>query len=156
MKRHIIDKILKDKTVIRYINEEYLESPEELMYNNIFPYIKLKEGALEESEEIYIGVAFSIPEVLDDNDIYKEVNITFFILSHINRMRTDDDGAVTDLIGDEILSLFNHSEEFTFEFTLYSDDEGAYNEKYYFRQIIFKCIAQNNMVNGVKINRYGR
>lgn len=155
LKKQIINKLLSNETIVEYIDKNYLESPEELMYKNIFPYIKLDNGDLEEDEEIYIGVALSIPSI-EENDIYKNVDITFFILSHINKMRTDNDGAVTDLIGDEVLSIFNHNEEFTFEFKLFSNDEGAYNEKYYYRQIVFNCIASNNMSNGVKINRYGR
>ena len=154
-KNDLMKKLLDNKKIVEYINKDYLESPEELMYENIFPYIKLKQ-ATEEDEEVYIGIAVSTPSVAEISDVFRDVDITFFILSHIGRLKTSDGGAVTDLIGDEILATFNHLKDLSFEFKLYSNDEGAYNEKYYFRQIIFTCTIQNNTMNGIKINRYGR
>lgn len=154
MKNNIIKKICENQNIVKYINSNYLESPEELMYVNIYPYIKLKEE-IEENEEIYIGIALSSPDILE-NDIYKKLNLTVFILSHKNKLKTLYGGTSVDLIGDEILYTFNHNTEFGFKYSLLTNDEGAYNEKYYFRQLVFSCVANNNMEHGNRINRYDR
>lgn len=154
MKNKIINKICENSNIVKYINDDYLESPEELIYVNIFPYIKLKE-TIEENEDIYIGIALSTPEILD-NDIYKKLNLTVFILSHRNKLKTLYGGTSVDLIGDEILYSFNHNTQFGFSFSLLTNDEGAYNEKYYYRQLVFSCVANNNTEKGNRINRYDR
>lgn len=76
----------------------------DLMYKNIYPYAYTPDTTKETNT--FVCFRLTVPEVM--NKTYKKMNITFYIFTHQDLIRTKD-GLRPDLIGEALERLFNGS-----------------------------------------------
>ena len=125
------------------------DNPDDLIYTNIFPYLKVDYTVQEAAT--YIGIKLEYPDI-NDNEIYKDAILTFLIVSANGHLKVPGGYSRTDLIAEELLSLFNWSDELGFKIKLYAEKEDPVNENFYYRRLIFESVSPNSVENGVKIN----
>lgn len=153
LKHKVMTMLCQKQSIVDLIgnNSESIEYPDDLIDVNIFPYLKVDYTA--QSKGAYIGVAISTPSI-NNNEIFKNTYLTFLTICENEYQRFDDDVrrgfCRTDLIAEEILSLFNWNDCFGFRLELASDKEGALNNTHYYREVTFRLVTQNNMQNGRK------
>ena len=125
------------------------DNPDDLIYTNIFPYLKV-DYTIQEAGT-YIGIKLEYPDI-NDNELYKDVILTFLIVSANGCLKVPGGYSRTDLIAEELLSLFNWSSDLGFKIKLYAEKEDPVNENFYYRRLTFESVAPNSVENGVKIN----
>lgn len=151
LKRQIMLKLANSSEIFDLIDNKNIskDSPDDLIYVNIFPYLKVDYTVQEAGT--YIGVKLEYPNI-DNNEIYKDAQLTFLVVSANTHLKTSGGYARTDLIGEEILKLFNWDDSLGFTIELMGDTEDPVDENFYFRKLVFKSISPNSMKNGDKIN----
>lgn len=149
-KKKIMSLLIQNENIVSAIDEPDL-SPDELIYNNIFPFLKVPKT--QEEAKCYVTMKVDTTNI-QRNEIYKNFVITICVLCHESKMCTPYGGIRTDVIAGEIVRLLNWREDIGFTLELTSDTESILNEDYHIRQLVFETITSNSMENGVKINAY--
>lgn len=143
-KRKILKKFAQDEIIYDLINNKSsaIEYPEDLIGVNLFPYLKI-DGTLEESGT-YIGIAIEYPNINKTNYTYKDTRITVLVVCDNKSLTTNKGYIRTDLIAERITDIMNYNRWLGYEIRLVSDTEQPLNDKYYYRQLIFKSEANNS------------
>lgn len=151
LKRKIMMTLASDSKIFELLDNQSIDkdSPDDLIYVNIFPYLKV-DYTIQEAGT-YIGVKLEYPKI-DENEIYKDAQLTFLVVSANRHIKTSDGYARTDLIGEEILKIFNWNDHFGFTLKLVGDTEDPVDENFYYRKLVFKSVSPNSMKNGDKVN----
>jgi len=147
-KRKLMSLLIQNDNIVTAIDEPDL-SPDELIFNNIYPFLKVPES--QEIVKCYITMKIDTTNI-QHNDIYKNFMITLCILCHESKMCCEYGGVRTDVIAGEIVNMLNWRDDIGFTIELVSDTENVLNEKYHIRQLVFKTITSNSIENGMKIN----
>lgn len=157
IKKEIMLKLCEDRRIFELLNngEVKIEYKDDLIGKSIFPYLKI--DYTQEQSGTYICLGINFPSI-SENQILKISEITFLVVSNNNNNlvnKGNDTGFVrTDLIVEQILTLFNWNDLFGFDLKLNSDIEGTLNENFYYREAIFKSLTTNSMVNGTRVNQW--
>lgn len=150
-KRQIIQKIVNDEKIKEIINNNDIEYSEDLIGQNVFPYLKIDDTVQE--AKICLGVGIDFLQRIKTNIACKEVQITFLIVCQ-NRYLTMDSGySRTDILSERLTEIFNWNDYFGFDFDLVSDIEKPFNNQVYTRELVFRTVGNNSMVNGNRINK---
>lgn len=151
LKRKIMLKLANNSKIFDLIDNDSVskESPDDLIYKNIFPYLKV-DYTIQEAVTC-IGVKIDYPNI-DSNEIYKDAQLTFLVVSANRCLKVDGGYTRTDLIGEEILNAFNWDDSLGFTLKLSSDKEDPLDETFYYRKLVFNTVSPNSMKNGDKIN----
>lgn len=106
-KQKIASMLINDEEIVRLINNPGIEVPEELIGENIFNFMRYPDSV--EHEVTFICYEVDVPKVSDKNYLFKQMVITFYIISHERLMPTDDPkgGTRNDLLQAHIDNLFN-------------------------------------------------
>ena len=122
------------------------DSPDTLVYNNLFPYLRIPET--ENEADTYILVAVDIININKTNPTYANYLITFWIMSHQKKMRMKGQNCTRiDYLSKEVKKLFDGNLEFGFnKLELISNKEVILNEKYQYRELRFVCSDQRHPV----------
>lgn len=107
-KQQIGSMLINCPEIVELINKDEIEEPEDLIGKNIFNFIRYPNAP--EEEITFIAFEVDVPEVYSDrNYLFKQLTITFYIVSHERLMPTDDvsGGVRNDLIAAYIDKLFN-------------------------------------------------
>lgn len=148
-KKSFLRELYTNPKIVEYIDAKDIEYDDELLNTHLFPYVRI-DGVLQDIGT-YIGIKVDYPRVLD-NDVYKSYTLTAVIISHFDHLKMKTGDARTDVIADELISMWNRDRDNGFKLELVSDVEDPLNDSYYYRQLIFKSITANSIVNGVKTN----
>lgn len=151
LKRKIMMMLASNPDIFELIDNKTIDrdTPDDLIYVNIFPYLKV-DYTIQEAGT-YIGVKLEYPD-MNQNEIYKDTQLTFLVVSANTHLKTDGGYARTDLITEKILENFNWNSVLGFKIKLVSDTEDPVDENFYFRKVVFKSVSPNSMKNGDKIN----
>lgn len=151
LKRKIMMMLASNPDIFELIDNKTIDrdTPDDLIYVNIFPYLKV-DYTIQEAGT-YIGVKLEYPD-MNSNEIYKDTQLTFLVVSANTHLKTDGGYARTDLITEKILENFNWNSVLGFKIKLVSDTEDPVDENFYFRKVVFKSVSPNSMKNGDKIN----
>lgn len=151
LKRKIMMMLASNPDIFELIDNKTIDrdTPDDLIYVNIFPYLKV-DYTIQEAGT-YIGVKLEYPD-MNPNEIYKDTQLTFLVVSANTHLKTDGGYARTDLITEKILENFNWNSVLGFKIKLVSDTEDPVDENFYFRKVVFKSVSPNSMKNGDKIN----
>lgn len=102
-KQQLISLFINDENIVKLINEKDVTNPEELIYHNVFNFIRVPETIDEERN--YICIKIDTPEVYTSSLFFKQIIITIYVVSHQNQMITEYGGTRPDLIAAEIEKL---------------------------------------------------
>lgn len=157
LSKRIIDAILcGDEDIVEIIDNQQIDPtvPEDLLYNNIYPFIRIP-GTQDESKNF---ICYSIDDMSahEYNDRMKQQYIQFVIFVHRDLVKTEYGVARHDLLGYLIRDIFNRSHLFGHELKLVTDREGTTDTDYTTRTLKFQLITPEVAQDGLFDNRYER
>lgn len=100
--------LIQDEDIVRLIDNKDIESPEDLIGQNIYNFARHPQSI--EDETTFICFEVDIPKVSTSyNYLFKKLTLTFYIICHERLMPTDDiyGGTRNDLIAARIDKIFN-------------------------------------------------
>lgn len=150
-KREIMMKLANDPRIFELINNPNIDpdNPDDLIYVNIFPYLKVNYTIQEVGT--FIGVKLDYP-VINSNEIWKDAEMTISIICANGAMKADGGLSRTDLISERIIELLQWNGDYGCRIELISEKENPVDENFYYRKLVFGFFAPNGMKNGVKVN----
>jgi hypothetical protein len=145
-KQQIGSMLINCPEIVELINNKDIEEPEELIGENIFNFIRYPKAP--EEEITFIAFEVDVPKVYSNrNYLFKQLTITFYIVSHERLMPTDDvsGGVRNDLIAAYIDKLFNGYDKIgKSPLQLISNVAQAISEKHRCRIMTFVADDLNN------------
>ena len=155
--KRIIETVLcNDPDVIELIDNPNLDPavPDEYMYENLFPFIRIP-GTQDISKNF---ICYEVDDISDNprNDRMKQQIIQFVVFSHKDLIKTQYGVPRHDMISYVIRDLFNRSHLFGHELKLVSNRGGVTDTDYYTRTLKFQLITPEVAQDGLFDNRYER
>lgn len=155
--KRIIETVLcNDSDIIEVLDNRDLDpnQPEEYMYTNIYPFIRIP-GTQDVSMNF---ICFSVDDLQEEtrNDIIKQQYIQFAVFVHKDLVKTNYGVARHDAIGFLLRDLFNRSNLFGHTLKLVSDREGVTDTDYCTRTLRFQLTTPEVAQDGLFDNRYER
>ena len=144
-KKRIIEQALySDPDIIEVLNNTELDSsvPEDYVYENIFPFIKIP-GVQDTSKNL---ITFSISDISNtpNNKVMKNQYIQFVIFVHKDLVTTNYGMARHDCLGYLIKDIFHLSNRLGMQMELISDTEGTLDADYITRTLKFELTTDNS------------
>lgn len=151
-KRKIMMKFAKDSEIFRLIDDSKIdpETPDDLIYTHIFPFIKT-DYTIQEAGT-WICLKLDYPDIAD-NEIWKNAELWVTVVCSNGVMKADGGFSRTDLIGDRIIELLQWNQENGCRIELVNEKENPLDKDFYYRRLIFGFFAPNGVRDGVKFNR---
>ena len=157
LSKRIIESVLcNDPDIIEILDNTTLDpnTPDEYLYENIYPFIRIP-GTQDESKN-YICYSIDDLSANEFNDRIKQQYVQFTIFVHKDLVKTKYGVARHDLLGYLIRDLFNRSHLFGHELKLVYDREGVTDTDYTTRTLKFQLITPEVTQDGLFDNRYER
>lgn len=157
LSKRIIESVLcNDPDIIEILDNTTLDPnmPDEYLYENIYPFIRIP-GTQDESKN-YICYSIDDLSANEFNDRIKQQYVQFTIFVHKDLVKTKYGVARHDLLGYLIRDLFNRSHLFGHELKLVYDREGVTDTDYTTRTLKFQLITPEVTQDGLFDNRYER
>jgi len=132
--------------IINAIDPKFLEEPTDLIYEHIFPYLRVPNLTTEMGS--YILVAVDVPRVSTKNFFFKQIVITVMVMVHQDLMYMGGETNRTrcDYIAERIVKILNGNKSFTGERLEYvSDTEGIVLNTYHTRTMRFSADDTNDL-----------
>ena len=157
LSKRIIESVLyNDPDIVELINNPKIDKdcPEDLVYENLFPFIKIP-GTQDESKSF---ICYEVDDMSDisRNDRMKQQIIQFAIFVHKDLIKTSYGVPRHDMFGYIIRDLFNRSHLFGHELKLVQSKGGVTDTDYYTRTLKFQLITPEVTQDGLFDNRYER
>ena len=148
--------LCNDPDIIEILDNTTLDPnmPDEYLYENIYPFIRIP-GTQDESKN-YICYSIDDLSANEFNDRIKQQYVQFTIFVHKDLVKTKYGVARHDLLGYLIRDLFNRSHLFGHELKLVYDREGVTDTDYTTRTLKFQLITPEVTQDGLFDNRYER
>jgi hypothetical protein len=143
-KRRLMLMLAQDPEVFELIANPEIdpECCDDLIYNNIFPFLKV--DFTETQAGNYIGLGLDFP-LIKEKETFKNGQITFLIICNTETLRIGNTSySRPDRIAERIVELFQGSGYLGFPMYLYSDNEGIHSSRFYYRRLTFKKKENNN------------
>lgn len=155
--KRIIETVLcGDEDVFEVIDNPNIDPtmPEDLLYVNLYPFIRIPGT----KDETLTYICYSVDDMAanDRNDRMKQQYIQFVVFVHKDLVKTKYGVARHDLLGYILRDLFNRSHLFGHELKLVSDREGVTDTDYTTRTLKFQLITPEVTQDGLFDNRYER
>jgi hypothetical protein len=146
-KNKIIKEFIKDDNIIQAIDSSTVTSPEKLVGTHIFNYHQNPNTI--NTVETFVTIQVHIPEPFFRNDVYIKPTIEIWIISHESHMVVNNIPKVTDNRNDYLSRLIdkklNGRSDFCIgDLSLISNIEGAYQQNYLYRKMVFEGTEINN------------
>lgn len=146
-KNRIIKEFIKDKEIVAAINSSEVTSPEKLKGTHIFDYHQ--NPLTINTVETFITVQVHIPQPFSFEDkTFVKPTVEIWIISHEKHMVVDNVPKVTENRNDYLSRLIDNKLNGKSGFgigklNLTSNNEGAYQQDYVFRKMVFECLDLN-------------
>ena len=155
--KRIIETVLcNDKDIIEVLDNPTLDPavPEEYLYNNIYPFVRIP-GTQDTSKNF---ICYTVDDISESerNDRMKVQNIQFTIFVHKDLVKTKYGVARHDCIAYILRDLFNRSHLLGSELKLISNREGVTDTDYATRTLRFQVTTSEVVQDGVFDNSYER
>ena len=153
-KNKIIKEFIKDQDIINAINSNEISAnePQKLIYKHIFDYNQNPHTL--NIVGTFITIQVHIPQnyyndYYNSSNIHVKPTIEIWIISHERHMRVDNVPKITqnrnDYLSELIDNKINGKSGFGIGKTkLISNVEGAFQQDYLFRKMIFECLDLND------------
>lgn len=149
-KRSIMKRLCENPIIVGLLDNQTIDDPYDLLDHNIFPMLKVP-GTTDEAKTV-ICMKMDYPSVYK-NDLLRNCMLTFTVLSHVRHNTTTvTHDARTDLIIEELTDMFAFDDTDGFRWEPRSDTEGAFDEDWYARTIVFKALQSNGIDTGKRNN----
>lgn len=138
-KQLIMSALINNERIVALIGNNEVESPEDLVDENLFDYIRIP-CAIEE-EKTFIAFEVDVPRINRSNEEYlKKLVITFYVITHERLMRTQEGGTRIDILAAEIDKMFTGSQMFgTQPLEIMSNTANGVSVKHRCRILTFKA-----------------
>ena len=133
------------KEIVYAIDEEFLGCEEELIYERVFPYLRIPDTQIEARS--YITMSVDMPKVSTKNYFFKDMVITINVLVHEDKMRMPARYSATraDYIASIINKIFNQNKHYgNVPLEYVSDTESIVLNKFFMRTLRFRCNELNS------------
>ena len=99
-KQKIASMLINNEDIVRLINNTDIESPEELIGENIFNFMRYPDSV--EHEITYICFEVEVPKISNTNYLFKQLVITFYVITHAlsNKMQHIEKNPAVAICGD--------------------------------------------------------
>ena len=157
LSKRIIETVLcNDPDIIEVIDNSELDpnTPDEYLYNNIYPFIRIP--GTQDVSKTFICYSIDDMSANEYNDLMKLQYIQFVVFVHKDLIKTKYGVARHDLLGALLRDLFNRSHLFGHELKLCSDREGCTDTDYTTRTLKFQLTTPEVTQDGLFDNRYER
>lgn len=144
-KKRLIEQILySDEDIVEILDNPDIdpECPEDLVYENIYPCIRIP-GTQDVSKN-FITFTVDDTERMLSNSVMKTQTIQFVIFVHKDHIKTKYGMARHDLLGYLIRDIFNLSNKLGPQMELLSNREGVTDTDYHTRTLRFELIDDNS------------
>ena len=156
-KKRLIEHILcSDKDIVEVLDNPTIdpECPEDLVYENIWPCIRIP--GTQDISKNFITFTVDDTERMPSNEVMKRQTIQFVIFVHKDHIKTKYGMARHDLLGYLIRDNFNWTNEFGLQFKLIYNKESTIDGDYYCRTLKFEATKVNHLNNAKKANPNGK
>lgn len=109
-KRKLASIFINDERIVELINNDKIEIPEDLIYENIYDFIRVPEAP--EEQRNYICYRAYMPEVYTKSSFYQKLIIEIYVISHQGEMITAEGATRVDLLAEEIENQLNGADGF--------------------------------------------
>lgn len=149
-KRLIAKEFIKDQEIVDAIDSHLVTSKEKLLGTHIFDYHQNPNTIHE--VKTFITIQVHIPESLSRNykgRTFVQPRIEVWIISHFEHMKVDNVAKVTENRNDYLARLIDNRLNGRSDFgigklELKSNVEGAYQQDYLYRTLVFECTDLND------------
>ena len=144
-KKRLIENILySDEDIVEVLDNPNIdpESPEDLVYENIYPFLRIP-GTQDVSKN-FITFTVDDTERMLSNTAMKTQTIQFVIFVHKDHIKTQYGMARHDLLSYLIRDIFNLSNKLGPQMELISNREGVTDTDYHTRTLRFELIDDNS------------
>ena len=144
-KKRLVEKVLySDEDIFEILDNPNLDptSPEDLVYENIFPFLRIP-GTQDVSKNF---ITFTVDDLerAPSNSVMKTQIIQFVIFVHKDHIETKYGMARHDLLGYLIRDIFHLSNKLGPQMELISNREGVTDADYHTRTLRFELIDDNS------------
>ncbi len=132
--------------IVNAINSDFVGSEEELIYKNVFPYLRIPDTQTEATS--YITMCVNMPKVSTKNYFFKDMLITINVIVHQDIMKMPSRYSATrvDYIGSLINKIFNGNKNYgNVPLEYVSDEESILMNKFFVRSLRFRCNELNTV-----------
>lgn len=132
--------------IIMAIDSNLIDKRHELLYKNIFPYLRIIDTQKEAAS--YITMSVDMPKVSTKNYFFKDMVITINVIVHENIMEMPKNYSATraDYIASLINQIFNHNKNYGNAALEYvSDVESILLNTFFVRTLRFRCNELNTV-----------
>lgn len=144
-KKRLIEQILySDEDIVEILDNPDIdpESPEDLVYKNIFCFLRIP-GTQDVSKN-FITFTVDDTERMPSNTVMKTQTVQFVVFVHKDNIKTKYGMARHDLLGYLIRDIFNLSNKLGPQMELISNREGVTDTDYHTRTLRFELIDDNS------------
>lgn len=147
IKNKIAKSFIKDENIVKAINSSQVDSPEKLIGTHIFTYHQNPNTI--NTIETFITIQVHIPQNIYIGESFVNPSVEIWIISHEKHMPVNNIPKITDNRNDYISKLIDkklngQSGYGIGKLTLISNVEGAYQQDYVYRKMMFKVMDLNN------------
>lgn len=142
---HNSDETLSQE-IVTAIDPEMLGEEESLIYENIFPYLRIPETV--DEVKAFITMSVDMPRVSTKNYFFKDMVITINVIVHQDYMKMPARYSATraDYLGSLINKVFNQNPNYGNKPLEYvSDVESILLNKFFVRSLRFRCDELNSV-----------
>ena len=144
-KKRLIEQILySDVDIVEVLDNPKIdpECPEDLVYENIYPCIRIP--GTQDISKNFITFTIDDTERMPSNQVMKIQTIQFVIFVHKDNIKTNYGMARHDLLGYLIRDIFNLSNKLGPQMELMSNREGVTDTDYHTRTLKFELVDDNS------------
>lgn len=142
-KQQLTSLIINNAAIVKLINEPEITNPEDLIYHNIYDFVRIPETI--DEEKTYICIKVDVPQVYRSSFLFKQLIISIYIISHQNQMITEYGGTRIDLISALLDKMLNGRKDIgKKKLELISNIEDSIGSKHRCRIMKFKAEDINN------------
>ena len=144
-KKRLIEQILySDEDIVEILDNPSIDPslPEDLVYENIFPFLRIP-GTQDVSKN-FITFTVDDMERIPSNQVMKKQIIQFVIFVHKDHIKTNYGMARHDLLGYLIRDIFNLSNKLGAQMELTSNREAVTDTDYHTRTLKFELTTDNS------------
>ena len=144
-KKRLIEQILySDEDIVEILDNPDIDpqSPEDLVYENIFCFLRIP--GTQDASKNFITFTVDDTERIPSNKVMKTQTVQFVVFVHKDNIKTKYGVARHDLLSYIIRDIFNLSNKLGPQMELVSNREGVTDADYHTRTLRFELIDDNS------------
>ena len=134
-KQKAMNEIIHDADIVKALDPNN-KNPEDLIYNNIFPYFRVP--VVDTETRTYITICIDYPEEYHPENFMREICLKICIIVHQYEMETDWGATRLDYISAKVDDIFTNSRQYgRGKLRLLSSVESSLDETHRYREMLY-------------------